>query len=39
MGSTTFGGAGQATWAKLATPQHIEIDRGSSGRVRLSDRV
>jgi hypothetical protein len=35
MGSTTFGDAGIG----LAAPQDIEIDRGKSGCVTVSDRV
>jgi hypothetical protein len=38
MGSTTFGAAVPPSGRKVA-PQHIEIDRGKSGRVRLSDRA
>jgi hypothetical protein len=39
MGSTTFGDTDRVNWARLAAPQDIEIDRGNSGRVRVSDRV
>jgi hypothetical protein len=38
MGSTTFGDAAPPSGARV-TPQDIEIDRGSSGRVRVSDRA
>ncbi len=38
MGSTTWGDAAPAYGRRVA-PQDIEIDRGKSGRVRLSDRV
>jgi hypothetical protein len=38
MGSTTFGAAVPA-FGRRVTPQDIEIDRGNSGRVRLSDRI
>ncbi len=38
MGSTTLGDAA-SPFGKLVAPQDIEIDRGTSGRVRLSDRV
>jgi hypothetical protein len=38
MGSTTLGDAA-SPFGKLVAPQDIEIDRGNSGRVRLSDRV
>ena len=34
MDSTPFGDAKPAAMAGLATPQDIEIDRGSHGRVR-----
>jgi hypothetical protein len=39
MGSTTFGDAGRVKMARLATPQDIEIDRGRTVRVRVSDPV
>jgi hypothetical protein len=38
MGSTTFGATAPSSWRSVAL-QDIEIDRGKSGRVRLSDRV
>jgi hypothetical protein len=38
MGSTAFGAAVSPSGRRVA-PQHIEIDRGKSGRVRLSDRI
>jgi len=38
MGSTTFGAAVPSSGRRVA-PQHNEIDRGNSGRVRLSDRA
>jgi len=38
MGSTTFGAAVALSGRRVA-PHDIEIDRGNSGRVRLSDRV
>ena len=38
MGSTTFGAAVPSSGWRVA-PQDIEIDRGNSGRVRLSDRI
>jgi hypothetical protein len=38
MGSTTFGAAAPPSGRRVA-PQDIEIDRGNSGSVRLSDRV
>jgi hypothetical protein len=39
MGSTPFGEANPATWTGLAAPQHIEMDRGSDGRVRVNGRT
>ena len=33
------GDTNQVKWARLVTPQDIEIDRGSSDRVRVSDRI
>jgi hypothetical protein len=38
MGSTTLGDAAPPSGGSVA-PQDIEIDRGNSGRVRLSDRA
>jgi hypothetical protein len=38
MSSTTLGDTA-LPFGKLVAPQDIEIDRGNSGRVRLSDRV
>jgi len=38
MGSTTFGGAEPASGRRV-TPQDVEIDRGNTGRVRVSDPV
>jgi hypothetical protein len=39
MGSSTFGDADRVNRARLAAPQDIEINRGNSGRVRVSDRI
>ena len=39
MGSTPFGDANPATGTGLAAPQHIEMDRGSHGRVRVDGRT
>jgi hypothetical protein len=39
MGISSFDDAGLANWARAAASQDIEIDRGSSGRARVSDPV